>query len=97
MKRGFCHHCGQSLEFDDKVFRNDTCPECGSDIYCCLNCSEYDETASNNCIEPQSERISVKDRRNFCDYFGLSPKQTSGKSKDKAEEARKKLEALFKK
>lgn len=97
MKRGFCHHCGESLEFAEKVFRNDTCPSCGSDIYCCLNCSEYDETASNQCKEPQSEKVSVKDRRNFCDYFNLSTKKGLGSARDKATEAKRKLEALFRK
>jgi len=97
MKRGFCHHCGESIEFAEKVFRNDTCPGCGSDIYCCLNCSEYDVTASNQCKEPQSEKVSVKDRRNFCDYFDLSPEKTLGSARDKATEAKRKLEALFKK
>lgn len=97
MKRGFCHHCGESLEFAEKVFRNDTCPSCGSDIYCCLNCSEHDETASNQCKEPQSEKVSVKDRRNFCDYFDLSTKKGLGSARDKATEAKRKLEALFRK
>ncbi len=97
MKRGSCHHCGESLEFAEKVFRNDTCTGCGSDIYCCLNCSEYDETASNQCKEPQCEKVSVKDRRNFCDYFNLSTRKVSGSARDKASEAKRKLEALFRK
>lgn len=95
MKRGFCHHCGESLEFAEKVFRNDTCPGCGSDIYCCLNCYEYDESASDLCKERQSEKVSVKDRRNFCDYFVLSSKEVSGNARNKAAEAKRKLEALF--
>jgi len=97
MKKGFCHHCGESLEFQEKVFRNDTCRNCGSDVYCCLNCSEYDESAANQCREPQAEEVSVKDRRNFCEYFKLDEKTRSASARDKAEEARRKLEALFKK
>jgi hypothetical protein len=97
MKQGFCHHCGGSLEFREKVFRNDTCPSCGSDIYCCLNCMEYDESASDQCREPQAEKVSVKDRRNFCEYFNLDEKSRSASARDKAAEARRKLEALFKK
>ncbi|MFA6222860.1 MAG: hypothetical protein WC647_11170 [Desulfomonilaceae bacterium] len=97
MKRGFCHHCGEPLEFAEKVFRNDTCVVCGSDIFCCLNCSEYDQTASNQCKEPQSEKVSVKDRRNFCEYFNLSERKSSANAREKAADARRKLEALFKK
>jgi hypothetical protein len=97
MKQGFCRQCGAALEFEEKVFRNDTCPQCGSDIHCCLNCVEYDESAPNQCIEPQSEKVSVKDRRNFCDYFKLREDRPGSTSSSKAAEARKKLEELFKK
>ncbi len=44
------------------MFRNETCPKCGSDVYCCLNCTNYDEAAHNQCREPQAEKVSVKDR-----------------------------------
>lgn len=97
MKKGHCHHCGNQLEFAEKVFRNDTCPQCGSDVYCCLNCSNYDTSAPSDCREPQAERVSVKDRRNFCDYFTLAEGKPGATSAAKAAEAKKKLEALFKK
>jgi hypothetical protein len=97
VKRGSCHHCGKLLEYVDKVFRNETCAQCGSDVYCCLNCTDYDESAPGQCREPQSERVSVKDRRNFCDYFRLREGAAGSKAADKAAEARRKLEALFKK
>lgn len=97
MKRGFCHHCGQSLEFIDKVFRNDTCSKCGSDVCCCLNCSNYDESAPNQCRESEAEKVAVKDRRNFCEFFNLREGVGTGKSAQRAAEARRKLEDLFKK
>jgi antitoxin component HigA of HigAB toxin-antitoxin module len=97
MKKGSCHHCGTALEFVEKVFRNDTCPDCGSDVYCCLNCSNYDESAPNQCSEPQAEKESVKDRRNYCDYFTLREGPASSRGAQKAAEARRKLDALFKK
>jgi hypothetical protein len=97
MKQGFCHHCGEALEYQEKVFRNDTCQNCGSDMYCCLNCANYDESASDQCKEPQAEKVSVKDRRNFCDYFTLREGRPDSTSVGRAEEARKKLEELFKK
>ena len=97
VKIGFCHHCAEKLQFDDRVFRNDTCPNCGSDVYCCLNCSDFDETFSNHCRESQAERVSVKDRRNFCEYFRLSETKKSSQAKDKAAEARRKLEEMFRK
>jgi hypothetical protein len=96
MKKGFCHHCSAVLEFEEKVFRNDTCPSCGSDVYCCLNCAEHDESAPNQCREPQVEKVSVKDRRNFCEYFTLREGQASSNAADRAGKARRKLEELFK-
>jgi len=97
MKRGYCHHCGEQLEFVEKVFRNDTCATCGSDVHCCLNCKEYDISAPNQCREPEAEKVDVKDRRNFCDYFKLGEERRSSNGRDKAAEARRKLEELFKK
>ncbi|MCX5862520.1 MAG: hypothetical protein NTW27_10440 [Deltaproteobacteria bacterium] len=97
MQNGSCHHCGEELEFVEKVFRNDICKACGCDVYCCLNCSDYDETASNQCREPQSEKVSVKDRRNFCDYFRLGAGSSTPAAKETASKARRKLEELFKK
>jgi hypothetical protein len=97
MKSAFCHHCNKPLDVADKVYRNDTCRNCGSDVYCCLNCVDFDETAPDQCRESQAERTSVKDRRNFCDYFRIRDGQRSSKAADKAADARKKLEALFKK
>jgi hypothetical protein len=97
MRKGSCHHCGRPLEFEDKVFRKDTCPGCGSDVYCCLNCVNYDESAHNQCRESQAEKVTVKDRRNFCEYFELREGQALGSAAQKAAEARRKLDALFKK
>ncbi len=97
MKKGYCHHCGNEMEFAEKVFRNDTCEKCGSDVYCCLNCSDYDVTAPNQCRESQAEPVDVKDRRNFCEYFRLREGPGSGAAAQKAAESRRKLEALFKK
>ncbi len=97
MKTGACHHCGAQLEFVEKVFRNDTCKKCGSDVHCCLNCSEYDESVHNQCREPQAELVMVKDRRNFCEFFNLLEGPASSVAADRAAAARKKLEDLFKK
>ena len=97
MKKGFCHHCGNELEFVEKVFRNDTCDKCGSDVYCCLNCSNYDESVADQCDRTPGQRVSVKDRRNFCEYLTLREGRASGTAAQKAAESRKKLEALFKK
>jgi len=97
MKKVICHHCGEIIDFSEKIFRNDTCPSCGSDLYCCLNCAEFSPSQSNQCREPLAERVSVKDRRNFCEYFFPSANAVSGTSRARADAARAKLEELFSK
>ena len=97
MKTGYCHHCGKAMDFDEKVYRADTCSNCGSDARCCLNCKDYAESASDRCREPQAELVSVKDRRNFCDYFTLRETPADSSAADRARASRAKLDALFKK
>ncbi|MDQ1240279.1 MAG: hypothetical protein QG577_2465 [Thermodesulfobacteriota bacterium] len=92
-----CHHCGTILNFDEKVFRSDTCSSCGSDLHCCLNCLDYAELSSDQCRESQAERVALKDHRNFCEYFAPRSEARSGTSRNRAEEARAKLEKLFQK
>jgi hypothetical protein len=77
--------------------RGDACPQCASYLHCCLNCRFYDEKAHHQCREPQAEFVQDKAMGNFCDYFEAAAAQTQNLSAARAAEARKKLEALFKK
>lgn len=95
MKR--CHACTKEILVDRTVGRQETCPHCGADLHACLNCSFYSPEAYNECREPQAERVVDKHRSNFCDFFvfadGAGRKgQAAGK-----EDARRRLDALFKK
>ena len=64
-----CHACKKELNPPDPVGRKATCPFCGSDLRCCLNCTFHEPAAYNRCRESQAERVLEKDRANFCDYF----------------------------
>lgn len=90
-----CFSCGKELEITERVGRQETCPQCGADFHCCRNCRFYDTTAYNECHEPVAERVLEKEKANFCDYFELS----EGRPEDSepTEDAKKKLEELFKK
>ena len=91
-----CTFCGGSIRLDGrKVSRNDTCPHCGRELRCCRQCKFYDTHAYNSCREVTAERIVDKERSNFCDYF--VPTGSRQKSVNKKEEAKRALEALFKK
>jgi len=61
-----------------------------------VQCQFYDPSASNQCREPQAERVVIKDQANFCELFRLSRAEVSAKQSE-AEAARAKLDALFKK
>jgi hypothetical protein len=92
-----CAFCRGALEIDGPVGRRDTCPHCKRDLRCCKQCKFYDSGAFNQCREVSAHRIVDKERANLCDYFALRGSKGGGGSANRAKEARKALEALFKK
>jgi len=81
--------------------RDAECEKCGADLRACRNCRHHDPRASNECRETEAELVTEKNRRNFCEYFEFTERAygagAAGVGKDRAAEARAKLEALFKK
>ena len=51
----------------------------------------------HECREPQSEWVREKEKNNFCDYYRFKVEKRDGDSKGEVEEAKERLEALFKK
>lgn len=92
-----CYFCGTELEMKDRVGRGMTCPSCKNDLHVCRNCEFFDANAYNECREPQAERVLDKEKANFCDYFVFSQRNDGPQKTDPVLEAKKKLEALFKK
>ena len=90
-----CHACGAKNETGERVGRRDTCVKCNADLHVCLNCGFYDFKAYNECREPQADRVLEKDRSNFCDYFSAGGSGSKGMKQE--DDAKKKLENLFKK
>ena len=90
-----CAFCGKEIVLEDKVMRNDTCPQCKRDLRCCRQCQFFDHHAYNECKEVMAERITDKERSNFYKYYRLrgTPAQKGRRDGD----ARAALEALFKK
>jgi hypothetical protein len=96
-----CYFCGDAVSLDDAPGFGETCPTCGKDMHVCLMCSFYAPQARWACRETVESQVLEKDKRNFCDYFRLSPefrKATIGDSKgrSKAEAAKSAFDALFK-
>jgi len=89
-----CAFCQKPVEIDGKVFRTDVCPHCARDLHCCLQCAFYEPGRQNDCREERAEPVHDKDRSNFCDYFVFGAATPAGVSP--ADEAKKKLQNLFK-
>jgi hypothetical protein len=70
-----CFKCGKRIEYPSgsRVLRGDTCPLCGSNLHCCLNCCFYDPAKHNQCAETQAEWVRDKESANFCNYFWPNP------------------------
>jgi len=94
---GTCHACGREPEGLERIGRNEICPYCRADLHCCLNCEFYDEFAQNQCRESSAEWVGDREKNNFCEYFSFRKSGGPGARARAQEEARAKLEALFKK
>ncbi len=90
-----CHRCQSEIVSKDRIGRRDTCPSCGTDLRCCLNCAFYDTHYANACREPVADPVLDKEAGNFCEFFTLSEHRQPQQSAAAA--ARARLEALFKK
>lgn len=93
-----CYKCNATITDIAYITRSDICKKCGFNLRCCMNCEFYDSGSYNECTESQAERVTDKEKSNFCDYFrfrGASGGDTSrfSSSKKKANP----LDALFKK
>ena len=89
-----CFFCGEHIDTNSRIGRDDGCPKCHRDLHACLQCRFYDENAYHKCLEPQTEWVADKEKGNFCDYFEFGRKGSNEKVK---EDVSSKLESLFRK
>ena len=100
-----CQTCGTPVPVEEPIPRESECAKCGTDLRCCRNCRHWDPRFNNQCTESQADPVPDKTRRNFCEFFyfsrtaftGGSGATGPGASRDRAADARAKLEALFRK
>ena len=90
-----CYQCNEALLLEPlkDISRSEECPKCYASLRCCKMCRFYDSSAYNECSEPMAERITEKEKANFCGYFALSNESTKADSKD---DLLAKANALFK-
>lgn len=88
-----CARCGAPLP-DPPFSRRDACGGCGCDLHACVQCGFYSQGSYNDCRESQADRVTDKERANFCDWFRAGGGEGAP---DAAAAARARLESLFKK
>ncbi|MCB9553799.1 MAG: hypothetical protein R3F65_00170 [bacterium] len=89
-----CHKCGHEIDVDG-LQRRDECRACGADLHVCKNCQFWDPSYQNECRENTSHYIRDREKANFCMSFTFKP--SDKRDAEEANDARAKLEALFKK
>ncbi|TKJ29087.1 hypothetical protein CEE39_09540 [bacterium (candidate division B38) B3_B38] len=93
-----CYCCGYEFEEGYRPSREDYCPQCSSEVHCCLNCQFYSEHAHNKCLEPTAEWVADREKANFCGYFTLGSREGKSEKRSKPQdEARVHWESLWKK
>lgn len=90
-----CSNCNKEVEIDKFFSRKSVCSSCGGDLHVCMNCRFYSEISHNKCTEPKAEFQRTRDRANFCDYFVF--RESAASASAGREDARKKLDDLFRK
>lgn len=90
-----CFKCEKDLDLKagSNISRQEECPHCFQSLHVCKMCVHYDESSYNECREPVADRITEKEKANFCDYFKLGDVKGSGDNKQSALDA---ANALFK-
>ena len=73
-----CHACQKPVPFVEKLPFRAECPACHADAHVCRNCQFYDTQVYNECRETSAERVTDKEKFNFCDYF--VPAEREGKT-----------------
>lgn len=91
-----CWRCGAGVE-SERVGVRDVCDGCRSYLHCCRNCELYEPGAHNDCREPDAEMVADKEQANFCDFFHFAAGGRGAVSSNEADDARAKLERLFRK
>ena len=91
-----CARCGYELTVATAWSPDSTCQRCGSDLYSCAQCANFDTSAPFECQKPIPVRVSPKDTRNSCTFY--EPRTTvERETKSPAPtSARKAFDDLFK-
>ena len=93
-KKYLCWSCQSEIDMSVRIQRKDECNVCGADLHVCKNCRFWDPGYQNECRENTSYYIRDREKANFCMAFEM--RSTTEEDAAEANDARSKLEALFK-
>lgn len=95
-----CSRCGNELTVATAWSQSGKCARCGADLHSCAQCTHFDTSASFECQQPITARVSPKDVRNECQYFEprrtVERETTSSSSPQSVSSAKKAFDDLFK-
>jgi len=74
-----CRDCGERAAPSDVSFET-SCSRCGAALHSCVNCSQFDTSASFECLQPIPKRIASKIKKNECELY--RPKVTMERESD---------------
>lgn len=92
-----CQKCQKEFSTEDKISFRASCPHCGADWHTCIHCDFFDSSVYNECRETSAERVVDKEKANYCDYFVIRKSGSSLSQSNPSQEAKKKLDELFRK
>lgn len=92
-----CWKCGHPLRKDlPRTFpRLEQCKQCGSDLHVCRMCRHYAPRYISQCEHELAEPPRDRELANFCQYFKPDPHAYVGREQREADEAKRRLDALF--
>ena len=90
-----CAHCGNEWKEIGQPGFNSVCEKCQNYLHSCVNCKLFD-IHTEKCKSSTTEEIRDKEGKNYCEEFILGDNEIKSYSQSKSEEAKKKLDQLFK-
>lgn len=92
-----CYSCEKelALTLGGRIIRQEECPYCYASVHSCRMCDFYDPKLYNECRESEAERITDKEKANYCSFFVLSGGINLKKQED--QDVLSAANALFKK
>lgn len=86
----YCHKCKKKLDLPSKkIGFKETCFFCEADLHVCKNCKYYSIGKPNDCLVPNTEFISDREKNNFCEDFKIKDTLDSENFKSKKDISKK--------